>query len=186
MLIARTFAFQVTNALWVPLRPGSVCPPPDCKHVICTRGVNAPPHEILKVGLEPGVTQSASRASACPGWAMLPYVHATLFLNYDKSYRGNTQPHQIAYPPHQRCAADRRHALGMTGGQAMARRLRLVPGPGASDRRHKLPLDVPRAVLASYKTPDEATPLHVVECTPTSSRCGGHLPMILRPRNRPT
>jgi hypothetical protein len=51
---------------------------------------------------------------------MLTLVHATLFLSFDEPYHGNTKPNYIAYP---------------TGGQAMARRLRLVPGLGARDRR---------------------------------------------------
>ena len=70
------------------------------------------------------MARSASRAIACPGWAMPTCVNGTLFLNHDESYLGNTQPHQIAYP---------------RGGQAMARRLRLVPGLGASDRRQQSP-----------------------------------------------
>jgi hypothetical protein len=72
--------------------------------------------DLAKGGFEPRVTLKASRASACPGWAMLTLVHATLFLSFDESHRGHRQPHQIAYP---------------TGGQALARRLRLVPGLGA-------------------------------------------------------
>jgi hypothetical protein len=67
-------------------------------------------------GFEPEVTQGASRASACPGWAILTLAHATLFLCIDEPYHGNTKPNYIAYP---------------SGGQAMARRLRLVPGQGA-------------------------------------------------------
>ena len=53
------------------------------------------------------------RAIACPrvGGPTGPYT--TFYLNHDVRFHCRTQPHQIAYPG---------------GGQAMARRLRLVPG----------------------------------------------------------
>ena len=71
---------------------------------------------------------------------MLTLVHATLFLSFDEPYHGNTKPNYIAYPSCQRHADDQRRTFGATGGQAMARRLRLVPGPGMTDRRRICPL----------------------------------------------
>ncbi|MGD9864060.1 MAG: AMP-binding protein [Pseudodonghicola sp.] len=55
--------FGSRNALWAPLRPGSVCPPLEGKHLICTRHAGAPLHENLKVGLEPEVPDCCDEAN---------------------------------------------------------------------------------------------------------------------------
>ena len=57
-------------------------------------------------------------------------LYRAIYERRDVRSQCHAQPHQIAYPPRQTCANMYWHAYGVTGGQAMARRLRLDSGLG--------------------------------------------------------
>tara|TARA_Y100001951_G_scaffold15200_1_gene10346 strand:+ start:722 stop:964 length:243 start_codon:yes stop_codon:yes gene_type:complete len=68
------------------------------------------------------------RAIACPRVGDETMAHATLWFNRDVPSRSHAQPLQIAYPVAPKVRQIWRHASGVTGGQATARRLRLDSG----------------------------------------------------------